>query len=139
LYRHRLGWLLGHRFACITHRGRRSGQLHQTVLETLRFEPRTGKLIVASAWGGRTDWYRNILACPALEIWIGRHRYQPRQRLLSEEETSAEVMAYFRRHRLVSRIALQPLLGLDPETAEPALRRRVGEVLRGVEFLPLTR
>jgi hypothetical protein len=39
LYRVGLGWLLGHRLAEITHRGRTSGRIHHTVVEVLRFEP----------------------------------------------------------------------------------------------------
>ena len=32
LYRVRLGWLLGHRFLLLTHQGRKTGRILQTVL-----------------------------------------------------------------------------------------------------------
>jgi len=40
---------LGHEFLLLTHVGRRSGRVHQTVLKVLRYDPETGESIVASA------------------------------------------------------------------------------------------
>ncbi len=37
-YRLHLGWLLGHRFLLITHRGRRSGRLRQTGVMILHYD-----------------------------------------------------------------------------------------------------
>jgi deazaflavin-dependent oxidoreductase (nitroreductase family) len=67
LYRLNLGWLLGHRFLQLVHRGRRSGLLRETVLEVLHYDPATGESVVLSAWGEKADWYRNVEATPALE------------------------------------------------------------------------
>lgn len=41
LYERDLGWLLGHRFLLLTHRGRTSGRTYRTVLEVLQFDPAT--------------------------------------------------------------------------------------------------
>ena len=64
LYQLGLGGLLGRRFLCLTHRGRKSGQIRRTVLEVISYDPRTHELRVASAWEGKTDWYRNIQVEP---------------------------------------------------------------------------
>lgn len=61
LYRLRLGRLLGRRFVMVTHTGRKSGRQHQTVLEVVRYDPATGVVVVASGWGEKADWFRNIL------------------------------------------------------------------------------
>jgi hypothetical protein len=55
LYRARLGWLLGHRFLLLTHRGRKSGKIHQTVLEVVRYDPATRESVALSAWDARAD------------------------------------------------------------------------------------
>jgi deazaflavin-dependent oxidoreductase (nitroreductase family) len=78
LYRAHLGWLLGHRFLLVTHRGRKTGRVHQTVLEVARYDPTTGESIVVAGWGAKTDWYRNLQANPALAIQTGRERYRRR-------------------------------------------------------------
>ena len=51
LYRANLGWLLGHRGLLLTHRGRKSGRVYQTVLEVIRYDPATCESVVLS--GGR--------------------------------------------------------------------------------------
>jgi deazaflavin-dependent oxidoreductase (nitroreductase family) len=137
LYRLNLGWLLGHRLARVTHRGRRSGRIYQTVIEVLRYDRRTRAVVVASGWGGRTDWYRNILEAPALEIRIGRVSYSPAQRFLSAEELYTEVRTYQRRHRWVARWLFPRLLGVPADAPDSELRARIVATLRGVEFRPV--
>jgi hypothetical protein len=48
-YRANLGWLFGHRLARLTHRGRRSGQIRQAVVDVVRYEPRTRGSLPAGA------------------------------------------------------------------------------------------
>src|SRR5918911_4987582 len=79
LYRLNLGWLLGQRGLLLIHRGRRSGLLRETVLEVVRYTPATKESVVLSAWGERADWYRNIKASPAMEVWTGGERFVPEQ------------------------------------------------------------
>jgi hypothetical protein len=54
LYRWRLGWLFGHRFALLTHVGRRSGKTYRTALWVYRYQPDTGQVTVVSVWGKAT-------------------------------------------------------------------------------------
>ena len=102
LYRLKLGWSLGHRFLLLIHRGRKSGLLHQTVLEVIRYNPAAEESVVLSARGEKADWYRNIDASPALEVRTGRERYVPKQRFLAPEENHAVILEYARRHPLAT-------------------------------------
>lgn len=86
LYRLGLGWIAGHQFLLLTHRGRHTGLLRQTVLKTLHYDPVTREVIVMAPLGERADWVRNIQHSGALEVEIGRSRYVPTYRVLSEEE-----------------------------------------------------
>jgi deazaflavin-dependent oxidoreductase (nitroreductase family) len=83
LYRLDLGWLLGHRFLLLVHRGRKSGLLHQTVLEVVLYDPSIRESVVLSAWGEDADWYRNLQKCRAIEIMTGRESYEPLQRFVA--------------------------------------------------------
>ncbi|HEY7294738.1 MAG TPA: nitroreductase family deazaflavin-dependent oxidoreductase [Dehalococcoidia bacterium] len=129
LYRLRLGWLLGHRFLLLAHRGRRSGHARQTVLEVVRYDRRTGECIVAAGWGERAEWYRNLQAHPALAITIGRQHYAPVQRFLTSAEVQAVLRAYERRHRLAAWV-FSRLMGRSVARATPlpmvAFRPRPG-------------
>jgi len=74
LYRIGLGRLLGQRFLLLEHRGRRSGRLRRVVVEVVRRDPDRDAWIVASAWGERTQWYRNLLAQPEAMVQVGGRR-----------------------------------------------------------------
>ena len=134
LYRLDLGWLLGHRVLLLTHRGRKSGRIRQTALEVVRHDPATGESVVVSAWGERSDWYRNIEASPAMQVRIGRERYVPEQRFLSPEEVYDEISTYERRHPLLVR-TIPRWLGFRLDGTAQA-RSRFADSLRMVAFRP---
>lgn len=137
LYRVDLGWLLGHRGLLLTHRGRKTGLLRQTVLEVMVYDPATRESVVLSGYGERADWYRNITAEPALEVQSGRERYVPAQRFLAPEENLAAIVEYERRHpiaaRVFARIFDYPLGGSEEA------RRDFAESMRLVAFRPQPR
>ena len=94
LYRVGLGGLLGHQFLLLTHAGRRTGRVHETVLKVLHYDPVTRESIVASAWGTQTDWYRNLQARPALGVRTGGAWYVPDVRTVPLDEAFAVFGAY---------------------------------------------
>jgi deazaflavin-dependent oxidoreductase (nitroreductase family) len=136
MYRVGLGWLFGHRLARITHVGRQSGRVRRTVVEVLRYDPRTHEIVVAAGWGGQTGWYRNLQAADPLEVRSGRTAYRPTRRFLSADETYAEVRAYIRQHRWLARLVLAVLLGIPVSAPERQQRAMVAATLRGVVFTP---
>jgi deazaflavin-dependent oxidoreductase (nitroreductase family) len=103
LYRLRLGWLLGHRFLRLTHVGRRSGKVRQTVLAVLSFDAQTKEIKAVSAWSA-SEWYKNIQAAPALQVETGFTRYVPVQRDLTSEEIAHLFVEFRRAHPLFCRI-----------------------------------
>jgi deazaflavin-dependent oxidoreductase (nitroreductase family) len=134
LYRLNLGWLLGHRFLLLVHRGRESGLLRETVLEVLLHDPATRESVVLSAWGEEADWYRNIGAAPALEVQTGGQGYVPEQRFLAPEENHTVISDYGRRHPLAFRVFTR-VFGYPLDGTEAA-RREVACSLRLVAFRP---
>ena len=98
LYRARLGALLGQRFLAVTHIGRKSGAKRVTVLEVIHLRPQDGESIVVSAFGTRSDWYRNLAENPAIEIRTGRRRFKPTHRVLPPDEARQVAEAFVRDH-----------------------------------------
>jgi deazaflavin-dependent oxidoreductase (nitroreductase family) len=132
LYRARLGWLLGHRFVYVAHRGRVSGARREVVLEVVEHDRRSGAVTVVSAWGSRAQWFRNLRAHPALELRLGRRRIvAPHQEFLTADEGLAVLRRYARRHPRAARY-LAKTLGVpidaalhgtvDPAVTLPAVR-----------------
>jgi deazaflavin-dependent oxidoreductase (nitroreductase family) len=138
LYDHNVGWLLGHRFLRLTHVGRRSGRRYQTMLEVIGTGPAADEVIVIAGFGRSADWYRNLLAHPAAEVAIGRHRYPPVHRTLDEREAVAVLADYERRNRWVTpvlRRVLSWLVVWHYDGSDDARRRLVRE-LPVVAFRP---
>ena len=133
LFRLHLGWLLGHRFLLLTHRGRRSGRVYQTMLEVVSFDPATRESVVLSGWGEHADWYRNLQAAPALAVETGGRRYVPAQRFLTPEEVYRAMQGYVRRNRWAAG-TVHRLLGLRFDGSESD--RAHMSALRGVAFRP---
>lgn len=111
LYRAHLGWLLGHRFLLLTHTGRTSGLKRQTVLEVVRHDRPTGIYIVASGWGAKADWFRNVAQTPAVIVQSGRERRDAIAMRLPPDEATREIANYAQRHPLGFRGLAWMMLG----------------------------
>ncbi len=133
LYRLSLGWLFGHRFMLLTHRGRRTGKIRRTILAVLRFDAKTSEIMAISAWSA-SDWYHNIQASPALQVETGFTRYVPVTRTLAPEEIASLFEEYRNKHPLFSRIVCQiPGWRLDSSHEEFV---ELARTLRGIAFRP---
>ena len=120
-YRVGLGRLLGGRFLLLEHRGRRSGATRRTVLEVLRRDAASETWYVASGWGERADWYRNLRHDPRAGIRVGSRRVRVEARLLSSEEGEREVLRYGRDHPRAAR-GVARLLGYEIDGSDADLR-----------------
>lgn len=121
LYGVGLGWIFGHQFLVLTHAGRRSGNVHETVLKVLHYDLASKESIVASAWGEQTDWYQNIRAHPAIAVRTGNEWYVPRQRPLPIDEAFAVLEDWTRRQRWFAHLMLGQI-GQGPDLSESQLR-----------------
>ncbi|MGH3649877.1 MAG: nitroreductase family deazaflavin-dependent oxidoreductase [Acidimicrobiia bacterium] len=74
LYRIGLGFLLGQRFLMLEHTGRKTGETRRTVLEVVVNDP--DAVYVASGWGRRAQWLRNMQTDPSVEFVLGSRRYR---------------------------------------------------------------
>jgi deazaflavin-dependent oxidoreductase (nitroreductase family) len=138
LYRWRLGWLLGHRFLLLAHVGRRSGARHETVLEVVSYETTGPAAIVMSGWGRGADWYRNVLASPSSDVFIGRQHWTATWEVLDEQDAFDVFTEYERRNRWMAPIVRRVLSSLvgwayDGSTVS---RRRLVSQLPLVRFRP---
>ncbi|MEJ2305040.1 MAG: nitroreductase family deazaflavin-dependent oxidoreductase [Anaerolineales bacterium] len=107
IYRFGLGKLLGNRFLELTHIGRKSGLARHTVLEVVRYEPSSGTYYIAVGFGEHSDWYKNILANPHVEVQSGSGHFKAIAVQLSPEEAGEELVKYSHQHRIAFRELLQ--------------------------------
>ena len=118
--------LTGYQLLLVT-TGRRSGLRRPTPLEYLLAD---GAVWVMAGYGPRTDWYRNLLADPRVEVLLpGRHPFVG---------TAEEILDPAVRERIVVALARATglpgfLIGANPWTAPDE------KILRLVAWVPLIR
>ena len=98
-----LGPLYGRFVLLLTTQGRRSGKARVTPLQYERVDD---ALVVASARGTGSDWYRNLLADPRVEVRAGRTRFTATAETCTDPARIADFLEFrLERHpRMVGRI-----------------------------------
>lgn len=138
LYRAGLGGLLGRRMVLLTHTGRVSGRPRQAVLEVVGRGGEPGVYLVASGYGERSQWLRNVLAEPRVQYQVGWRRREGTAVPLPPEESGRRLAEYARRHprtaaRLMDALGHAPrgeagyeALGADRRRGVPLVALRPG-------------
>ena len=134
LYRARLGFLLGSRLLMLEHVGRKSGVRRYVVLEVVA-RPRPGTYVVASGFGARSQWFRNVRANPHVRVYAGGCRpASATARLLTRDETAAALAAYAAGHPrawAALKQVFESTLGARISDQEPSLPMIAFELARG--------
>ncbi|MEN3583084.1 nitroreductase family deazaflavin-dependent oxidoreductase [Streptomyces sp. ZYX-F-203] len=121
LFRAGLGPLLGRRVLLLHHTGRASGLHRRVVLEVVAYDPAGPEWIVASGFGPRADWYRNLMACPKTVLQFGDRHHAVTARFLGAEAGADIMAAYARRHPRTAR-RLCSFMGFDTDGGSPSFR-----------------
>ncbi len=116
MYRMGLGKAIGKRILILTTRGRRTGKLRQTALE-YGYDEDTHSYSVMAGWGGTTDWYRNAIAYPRVQIQVGVKKLDAVAERLTEDEVTRMLIEITRINpkaiRIWSRWAVEPIDGSE--------------------------
>ena len=103
-YRLRLGWVMGDRFVLLHHIGRKSGLPREAVVEVVAREGACW--VICSGFGTESQWYRNVMAHPDIDITSRSRRVAVHARQLSAQEAAQQMADYTRRHpRAAERLA----------------------------------
>ncbi|MGC5168010.1 nitroreductase family deazaflavin-dependent oxidoreductase [Luteimicrobium sp. DT211] len=98
LFRWGLGFVFAGRLMMLTHRGRASGRRRYAVLEVVE-RPSRDAVVIASGFGERAQWYRNLEAEPRCLVSVGVRTDVPAvARLLSDDESAAALDRYAARY-----------------------------------------
>lgn len=98
LYRFRLGALVGPRMLMLEHTGRTSGAARYVVLEVLDHAA-PERYLVASGFGEKAQWFRNIRANPRVRVWAGSLAPAPATaRVLDQAEADRSLAEYIGAH-----------------------------------------
>ena len=106
IYRTPLRYVFGRLLIMLTHEGRHSGRVYDTVLTLLYRDHVSGDIYVASDWGPQADWYLNIMKKPPLNVQVGRRSFQPVPRVVGFAEARDIYRRAWRRRPLMGRWGL---------------------------------
>lgn len=139
LYRHHLGWLLGHRFLLLNHIGRKTGLARAAVVEIVRHDASTGAYVICSGWGEHSQWFQNLMADSDTTIQVGSRTMAVRAVRLSPVVAADEMVDYSRRHpkaaRRIAEFVGNDIVGADFDGSEAGYRA-VGEELPFLRLEP---
>lgn len=94
IYKARAGALLTSRLLMLEHIGRKSGERRYVVLEVLD-HPAPDRFVVASGFGPKAQWFRNIQANPHVRVYAGSHApVSATARILDQPEADRTLAAY---------------------------------------------
>lgn len=98
IYQARAGALFGSRILMLEHIGRKSGEARYAVLEIVG-QPANGRYVVASGFGRKAQWFRNIEANPRVRVYVGsRAPAAATARVLDRAEADRVLADYRSRH-----------------------------------------
>ena len=99
----------------LTHRGRKSGRVYRT---PVNYAILKGEVYCIAGFGRVADWYRNVIANPAVEIWLPDGWWQGGAEDVSGDENRPQIM----RAVVEASGFAGPLFGVDPKKLDdPAL------------------
>lgn len=101
LYRARLGVLLGDRFILLRHIGRTSGLPREAVVEVVAKQGAC--FVICSGFGTQSQWYRNVVAHPDIDITSRNRRIGVHARQLTTQQAAEQMAEYTRRHPRAAR------------------------------------
>lgn len=134
LYKVNLGWVLGKRFLKLTHVGRISGKSREAVLEVVSYDSTLNAYYIASAWGEKSDWVKNIQANPDVIVQIGREKSKRTATQLPAEEGEGVILDYAKRHP-TAMLNLARFMGYQLDGTENDFRQ-LGRLLLMFSLLP---
>ena len=102
-YRLGLGGVIGGRILLLTTTGRKTGKLRSTPLGYMH-DQAAGTYYVTAGWHGRTDWYRNLVACPRVGVQVGSRRFACTARQVPIEQCMELQRRYKRRNPFAERV-----------------------------------
>ena len=115
------------RIMVIRHRGRRSGKEYLT---PVNYAVVDGEIYCTAGFGAVSDWYRNILANPRVELWLpeGKKWY------CAEDISASPDRLFLLRQVIIASGFAGPLFGINPKKLDDQQLDMVSKEYRLVHF-----
>jgi deazaflavin-dependent oxidoreductase (nitroreductase family) len=117
-YRLGLGGLLGEGLIVLNHIGRKTSAIHQAVVRVVSYDEDSDTYYIASAWGLKSQWPRNLLAHPEITVQVGRRKLTVDAQPLTPEQGAQVLLDYRQRYPEAARQGMGPFWGINLAEAD---------------------
>ena len=119
-YRLGLNRLLGEQLILLNHIGRITGAHHQALVRVVGHKADPETYYIASAWGFKSQWPRNLLAHPEIVVQIGSRKLTVIAQLLTPEQGAHVLIDYRQHYPMAARQGQGPFWGINLAEADDA-------------------
>lgn len=109
IYKARAGALFGSRILLLEHIGRKSGAPRYAVLEVVD-HPSADTYLIASGFGRKAQWFRNIQANPRVRVYAGSRAPRPATARVLDQDEADRTMTAYRTHHPKTWERMRPVL-----------------------------
>lgn len=118
---------VGGRIMVIHHRGRKSGKEYLTPVNYAIVDH---EIYATAGFGSGTDWYRNILANPDIELWLPEGRRRAHVCDVSDSPARPRLL----REVIIASGFAGPLMGVNPKRLADEELEKIGKDYRLIHF-----
>ena len=115
------------RIMVIKHRGRKSGKEYLT---PLNYAIVNGEIYCTAGFGAVSDWYRNILTNPRIELWLPHGRYTASAQDVSDTPNRLFLI----RQVIIASGFAGPLFGINPKKLSDEQLDAISKEYRLIHF-----
>jgi deazaflavin-dependent oxidoreductase (nitroreductase family) len=115
------------RIMVIKHRGRKSGKEYLTPVNYAIVD---GEIYCVAGFGSISDWYRNMLVYPPVEVWLP----EGKRLMCAEDISNSPDRLYLVRQVIIASGFAGPLFGVDPKKLNDEQLHKVSKNYRLVHF-----
>ena len=129
-----LGWTMNiapsfsGRIMVIKHRGRKSGKEYLTPVNYAKVD---GEIYCTAGFGSISDWYKNMLANPSIELWLPEGKRKAR----AEDVTDSPNRIFLMRQVIIGSGFAGPLFGVDQRKMDDAQLDAATKDYRLIHFI----
>jgi hypothetical protein len=116
------------RIMVIKHHGRKSGREYLTPVNYAIVD---GEIYCTAGFGSISDWYRNILVYPRVELWLPSGK----QIACTEDISDSPQRLFLLRQVIIASGFAGPLFGVDPQKLSDKQLNKVSKNYRLVHFI----
>jgi deazaflavin-dependent oxidoreductase (nitroreductase family) len=116
------------RIMVIKHRGRKSGKEYLTPVNYALVD---GEIYCTAGFGSGSDWYRNMLANPNIELWLPEGKRKAR----AEDISDSSNRLFLLRQVIIASGFAAPLFGINPKKVNDEQLDALSKEYRLVHFI----